>query len=142
MGAKERAEEAPEERSPLAGACVLVVLGGVLVAIAFAIDEAVGVLLLVGAGMFALWRSARRVSDSSAPPPPRGVAPDSDEAARRKRAKARVALDPNGVMCIMHEPYAEPLTEEPEADTPRPKRPRLQDLVHRAFTARGEVSDR
>jgi hypothetical protein len=74
MAAKKRAAEPAEEPetepSRAAGACVLVVLGGVLVAVAFAIDEAVGVLLLVGAGVFALWRSARRMSDSSTPPPP------------------------------------------------------------------------
>ena len=68
--AKVEPEEEAEERSPLAGACVLVVLAGVLVAIAFAIDEAVGVLLIVVVGAVALWWSARRVSDSSATPPP------------------------------------------------------------------------
>ena len=67
-------EEPEEERHPLAGACVLVVLGGALVAVAFAIDEAVGVLFVVAVGVFALWRSARRMSDSSAtPPPPSGT---------------------------------------------------------------------
>ncbi|MET9965440.1 hypothetical protein ABZZ80_05815 [Streptomyces sp. NPDC006356] len=74
MGRKRRRAEEPEEtgegRSPAAGACVLVVLAGVLVAVAFAIDEAVGVLLVVVAGTVALWRSARRMSDSSATPPP------------------------------------------------------------------------
>ena len=63
-------EETEEGRSPAAGACVLVVLAGVLVAIAFAIDESVGVLFVVVAGTVALWCSARRMSDSSATPPP------------------------------------------------------------------------
>ncbi|WP_330349259.1 hypothetical protein [Streptomyces sp. NBC_00582] len=61
---------AEEEPSRAAGACVLVVLGGVLVAVLFAVDEAVGVLGVVLAGTVALYRSARRVSDSSTPPPP------------------------------------------------------------------------
>ncbi|KUN95395.1 hypothetical protein [Streptomyces caeruleatus] len=74
MGRKRQRAEEPDEtdegRSPLAGAFVLAVLGGVLVAVAFAIDEAVGVLLVVVGGFVALYRSARRMSDSSAPPPP------------------------------------------------------------------------
>ncbi|MFJ2007392.1 hypothetical protein [Streptomyces chartreusis] len=74
MGRKQaRAEEpeaAEEGRSPAAGACVLLILAGILVAIAFAIDEAVGVLFMVVTGAVALWRSARRMSDSSATPPP------------------------------------------------------------------------
>lgn len=74
MGRKKARTEEPEGldegRSPAAGACVLVVLGGGLVAVAFAIDEAVGVLLVVVAGVVALYRSARRMSDSSATPPP------------------------------------------------------------------------
>jgi hypothetical protein len=70
MAARKRADEEPEEQpSRAAGACVLVVLAGVLVAIAFAIDEAVGVLFVVVASALALWRSAGRMSDSSAPPP-------------------------------------------------------------------------
>ena len=74
MGRKRQRNEEPDEteegRSPLAGACVLVVFGGVLVAVAFAIDEAVGVLLVVVTGAVALYRAARRMSDSSATPPP------------------------------------------------------------------------
>lgn len=65
----EEQEEPEEERSPLAGGCALVFLGGVLVGVAFAVDEAVGVLFVVITGAVALWRSARRMSDSSAPPP-------------------------------------------------------------------------
>ncbi|MEU0343161.1 hypothetical protein ABZ092_30485 [Streptomyces bobili] len=66
---------APEEEpSRAAGGCVLVVLGGALVAVAFAVDEAAGVLLVVASGAVALWRSARRLSVSSATPPP-GDAP-------------------------------------------------------------------
>ncbi|MFJ4617407.1 hypothetical protein [Streptomyces sp. NPDC088812] len=72
---------AEEELSRAAGGCVLVVLGGAAAGALFAIDEAVGVLAVVGAGWFALWRSARRMSDSSATPPPGGAAPlDGEEA--------------------------------------------------------------
>lgn len=75
-------EELEEERSPVAGACVLVLLGGVVVAVAFAIDEAVGVLFVVVSGAVALWRSARRrVSDSSATPPPQEGRPSCRECA-------------------------------------------------------------
>lgn len=80
--AKRKPDEAePEEPSRSAGACVLVVLGGVVVAVAFAVDEAVGVLLVVGAGMVALWRSIRRVSVSSATPPPQEGRPVCNECA-------------------------------------------------------------
>ncbi|MEU6229969.1 hypothetical protein [Streptomyces sp. NPDC047042] len=76
------AKEPDEERSPLAGACVLVVLGGVVVAVAFAIDEAAGVLFVIVSGTAALWRSARRrVSDSSATPPPQKGRPSCRECA-------------------------------------------------------------
>jgi hypothetical protein len=69
MGRKKQAPaEQPEESSRAAGACVLVVLGGVVVAAAFAIDEAVGVLLVVVAGTFALWRSVRRTANPAPPP--------------------------------------------------------------------------
>jgi hypothetical protein len=60
---------AEEEPSRAAGGCVLVALAGVATGAAFAIDEAVGVLAVVLAGWVALWRSARRLSDSSATPP-------------------------------------------------------------------------
>jgi hypothetical protein len=142
MGAKKRADE-PEEEEPsrVAGACVLVVLAGVVVAVAFAVDEAAGVLLVVGAGAFALWRSARRKGTDLALPSPIERGPDSDERARRRAAKARGALDPNGVMCIMHppregDPEPAPLDEETE-------RRRLQTVLNRVFPfTRGEVSDR
>lgn len=54
---------------------------------------------------------AWQMSDWSATPPPRGVAPESDVDAARRRAKARVALDPNGVMCIYQAPREEVTSE-------------------------------
>ncbi|MGY1500820.1 hypothetical protein ACW4TU_30285 [Streptomyces sp. QTS52] len=75
-------EEPEEERSPLAGACVLVILGGGVAAVLFALSPTVGVLALWAVGILALWRSARRrVSDSSATPPPQEGRPSCDECA-------------------------------------------------------------
>jgi len=101
-------EEPDEERSPLAGACVLVVLGGGVVAVAFAIDEALGVLLVVLAGAVALWRSARRMSDSSAtPPPPSG----EDEYAGHSDEIDRVQEGPGEGMTIL---YPKPISTRDE----------------------------
>ncbi|MEV5953742.1 hypothetical protein AB0M11_08185 [Streptomyces sp. NPDC051987] len=82
MAAQKRAEEPEEQPSRAAGACVLVVLAGVVVAVLFAISDALAVLVLVTAGTFALWRAARRrVSDSSATPPPEEGRPSCRECA-------------------------------------------------------------
>ena len=72
---------AEEEPSRAAGGCVLVVLGGIAAAALFAVDEAVGVLAVMAVGWFALWRSARRLSDSSATPPPGEDRPSCRECA-------------------------------------------------------------
>ncbi|MFF7534890.1 hypothetical protein ACIP6Q_39130 [Streptomyces bobili] len=72
---------AEEEPSRAAGGCVLVVLGAAAAAGLFAVDEAVGVLGVTVAGAVALWRSARRLSDSSAPPPPGEDRPSCRECA-------------------------------------------------------------
>ncbi|WP_326730250.1 hypothetical protein [Streptomyces phaeochromogenes] len=50
---------------------------------------------------------AWQMSDWSATPPPRGVAPESDIDAARRRKAARGVYDPNGVMCITHPPREE-----------------------------------
>lgn len=55
-----KASEEVEEPSRASGACALAVLGGVVV-VAFAIDEAAGVLFVVTSGTVALWRRARRM---------------------------------------------------------------------------------
>lgn len=81
MGAKKPAVEETDEPSRAAGACVLVVLAGAVVGVAFAVDEAAGVLLVVAAATFALWRSARRMSDTSATPPPQEGRPSCRECA-------------------------------------------------------------
>lgn len=70
MGAKKRAVEEPEEPSRTAGACVLLVLAAVVTAVVFAISPTAGVLAVWFLGAVLLWRSAGRLSDSSATPPP------------------------------------------------------------------------
>ncbi|MFF0136751.1 hypothetical protein ACFYRN_09920 [Streptomyces sp. NPDC005227] len=71
MARKKKAEEEPEEPSGTAGACVLVVLSGVVVAVVFRVSVTVGILALWLLGTLSLWRAARRrMSDSSATPPP------------------------------------------------------------------------
>jgi hypothetical protein len=105
---KASAEESEEERSPLAGACVLVVLAGVVVAVAFAIDEAVGVLLVVAAGAVALWRSARRVSDSSATPPPEGGRPSCRECAGHQLVSVTPLEDQKGMLIYKTAPPDRP----------------------------------
>ena len=103
---------AEEQPSRAAGGCVLVILAGVAAGVLFAIDEALGVLTVVTVGWVAVWRSARhRMSDSSATPPPRGVAPSGDVLAGETDEIARVVRDPSGVMCIIH-PVREEVTDE------------------------------
>lgn len=82
MGGRKNAAEEPEERSATAGACVLVVLGGVATAAVFAVSDVAGVLAVWVVGALLLWRSARRrVSDSSATPPPQQGRPSCRECA-------------------------------------------------------------
>ncbi|MEW2570479.1 hypothetical protein [Streptomyces sp. NPDC047070] len=59
-----------EEPSRAAGACVLAVLVGIVVAVSFAVSDAAGVLFVWGAGLAVLWWRVRRMSDKSATPPP------------------------------------------------------------------------
>ncbi|MFE3169315.1 hypothetical protein [Streptomyces sp. NPDC059224] len=70
MGSRKEAEEPEEQPSRAAGACVLVALAGVVVAALFAISDALAILVLVAAGVFALWRSVRRTANPAPPPPP------------------------------------------------------------------------
>lgn len=100
MGAKSRAVEPEEEPSRAAGACVLVVLGGVAVAGAYAVDEAAGTLTVVAAGVLALWRSARRKSPDLPLPSPTAPPSDGDVYARETGRAARVVEGPGGVTII------------------------------------------
>jgi hypothetical protein len=73
------AVEEPEQRSAAAGGCVLVVLGGVPLAVLWAVSDVAGVLAVWVVGVAAVWWSARRrVSDSSATPPPGSEPPSGD----------------------------------------------------------------
>ncbi|MFG3154242.1 hypothetical protein ACGF7W_19610 [Streptomyces sp. NPDC048219] len=71
MARRKQTTEEPEERSRLAGAVVLVVLGAVVFGVLFAWSDAVGILAVWIAATAAGWWYVRRpVSDSSATPPP------------------------------------------------------------------------
>lgn len=71
MSRNKKATEELEEPSGTVGACVLVVLVAVAVAVVFRLSAAVGILALWVVGVLSLWRAARRrMSDSSATPPP------------------------------------------------------------------------
>lgn len=108
MGGSKEAAKEPEEPSRAAGGCVLVLLGGALVAVAFAVDEAAGVLLVVAVGAVALYRSARRKGPDLALPSPTVAPSRNDVSADELRKAARAAYDPNGVMCIVHAPRETP----------------------------------
>ncbi|MGJ5834195.1 hypothetical protein [Streptomyces ossamyceticus] len=111
MAAKKRAEEpAEEEPSRAAGGCVLAVLGGGLVAVAFAVDEAAGVLLVVVAGAVALYRSARRKGTDLALPSPTVPPSRGDVYAGETSVIARVVRPAAGVT-ILH-PERQEIGEE------------------------------
>ncbi|MFF5004123.1 hypothetical protein ACFY3G_14910 [Streptomyces phaeochromogenes] len=69
MAGKKGPAVEPEEPSRTAGACVLLVLAGVVTAVVFAISPTAGVLAVWVLGAVLLWRAAGRMSDSSATPP-------------------------------------------------------------------------
>ncbi|NEA67535.1 hypothetical protein [Streptomyces sp. SID12488] len=82
MARQEKPEDSSEEPSRTAGACVLVILAGAVTAVVFAASPTVGVLALWAVGAGLLWRTARRrMSDSSATPPPQEDRPSCDECA-------------------------------------------------------------
>ncbi|MGW3650231.1 hypothetical protein [Streptomyces sp. NPDC000878] len=102
MSARRKPEEPEEEPSRAAGGCVLVVLAGVTVAAVFVASPTVGILSLWIVGALLLWRSARRMSDSSATPPPEGVAPSGDVFAVGEPVVTRVVKGPEGVTWTVH----------------------------------------
>jgi hypothetical protein len=113
MGAKKKPAEEPGEPSRAAGACVLVVLSGIVVAVTFRLSATVGILALWLVGTVALWRAARRrMSDSPATPPPRGVAPSGDVYAGERCEVARVVPIAEGVGFILHPVREEEVTSE------------------------------
>ncbi|MCZ9340145.1 hypothetical protein NGM37_20500, partial [Streptomyces sp. TRM76130] len=95
--------------SRAAGACVLVALAGAVVAVAFAVDEAVGVLLVVVSATVALWRTARRrVSDSSAPPPPGEDRPSCRECAGHELVDVTPSQTQKGMLIYKTSPPGRP----------------------------------
>lgn len=85
---------AEEEPSRTAGACVLVVLAAVVTAVVFAVSPTAGVLFVWVVGVVALWRAARRLSDSSATPPPPSEPLSGDVYARESRRAREVRKGP------------------------------------------------
>lgn len=81
MSAKKKPAVEPEEPSRAAGACVLVVLVGVVTAVVFAVSETAGPLFVWGAGVVAVWWHVRRVPEKSAPPPPQAGRPSCKKCA-------------------------------------------------------------
>ncbi len=68
-----------DETSLAAGACVLSVVSGAALAGVFAVSWEAGVITTWAVAAAVLWsRARRRVSDSSATPPPEGVAPSGN----------------------------------------------------------------
>lgn len=76
MSRKEPAPKEPEEGSPAAGGCVLVVVLGAPLAAVYAASVTAGVLTTWAVGVAALWRAARSVpsaANPAPPPPPEGA---------------------------------------------------------------------
>lgn len=110
MGRAKQATEETEEPSRAAGACVLVILGAAAMAGAFAIDEAAGVLILVFSGTVSLWRAARRMSDSSATPPPQEGRPVCRECAGHELVSVTPLAGQKGMLIYKTQPPDKPHT--------------------------------
>ena len=99
MSAKKKPADEPEEPSRTAGACVLVVLVAVAVAVVFRLSAAVGILSLWLVGALALWRAARRhMSDSSATPPPQEWHPSCSKCAGQEPLDAAPSEPQKGML--------------------------------------------
>lgn len=75
----EETEDDTPEGSPVAGACVLIVLAVGALAIVYAVSPDAAIFTIWAAGMFAMWRVARSVrrAPNPAPPPPSEGAADT-----------------------------------------------------------------
>ncbi|MET8773361.1 hypothetical protein [Streptomyces sp. NPDC004658] len=73
----EESEEQPEG-SPVAGACVLVVLGGAVLAVVYAVSPDAGIGAVWVVGIVAMWRVAKSVRGAANPAPPGSPAPLPD----------------------------------------------------------------
>jgi hypothetical protein len=96
--------EEPVERSPLAGGCVLVVLGGGAFAGLWAASPEAAVLAVWVVGTVAVWWSTRRRKGTYQPLPSPTVAPSPEEvfAVETGRA-ARVVKEPSGMTIVYPE---------------------------------------
>ncbi|MFC8415691.1 hypothetical protein [Streptomyces coelicoflavus] len=75
-------QQQTEEPSRTAGVLVLVVLGGTVLAVVFAVSDAAGILATVAAATVATWWTVSRpVSDMPATPPPGEDRPSCSECA-------------------------------------------------------------
>ena len=101
MGRRKPDVEEPEERSAAAGGCVLVVLGGVPLAVCWAVSEVAGVLAVWVVGAAAVWWSARRRKGTDLPLPSPTVPPSrGDVFAVETGEVARVVKGPGGITII------------------------------------------
>lgn len=73
MTKTKKAPEEDPEPSGVAGACVLIVLGGGALGVVWAVSPEAGVLTLWGAGALALTRYVRHAANPAPPPPPERV---------------------------------------------------------------------
>lgn len=103
---KEVLEDAP---SRAAGACVLVALAGVCLAVVFAASTEAGVLAVWVAGVAAVWWAARRrVSGSSAPPPPGELRPSCRECAGHELVDVTPSETEKGMLIYKTSPPGRP----------------------------------
>jgi hypothetical protein len=109
MAPREQNAEEPEERSRAAGACVLTILSGAALAGIWAASPEAGVLTVWGAGVGAVWWAARRrVSDSSATPPPGEERPSCRECAGHDFVGAAPLESEKGMLIFKSSPPGKP----------------------------------
>ncbi|MEW2610249.1 hypothetical protein AB0937_08565 [Streptomyces sp. NPDC047880] len=103
------ARDEVEEPSRVAGAVVLVALGGGALAVLFALAVEAGVLAVWVAAVVAVWWSARRrVSDSSATPPPQPDRPSCRECAGHELVEVTPSETQKGMLIYKSAPPDRP----------------------------------
>lgn len=98
--------EEPQEPSRAAGSCVLVALGGAVIAAVFAASPSIGVLAVLGAGTTALWWSVRRPNkiNNPSPPPPKTPSANTEVQVREVGNGAGLIVYPPGERVTHHVP--------------------------------------